>query len=116
MIEAHGHPIGARHFNALVQNLGDLVTVHDSKGRIRYATPSTAKLLGYPDEQLIGMNAFDLIHPEDLELARVAFASVLSSSNKGAPTEYRVRRADGVWLDIETIGTNFLGDLAIRGI
>lgn len=116
MIETKAHPIGARHFNALVQNLGDLVTVHDALGFIRYATPSTARLLGYSEQQLIGKDAFELIHPEDLGVVRAAFAAVLNSTNQGKPTEYRVRRADGVWLDVETIGTNFLSDPAIRGL
>ncbi len=108
--------MGARRFQALVQNLGDLVTVHDAQGRIQYATPSTARLLGYPEDQLIGKNAFELIHPDDMDIAHAAFARVLELRNHGMPTEYRVRQAGGAWIDVETVGTNFLEDPVVRGI
>src|SRR5512142_98275 len=102
MIDTERDAIESARFNALVQNLGDLVTLHDVTGVIVYATPSTARLLGYPEEQLIGMNAFSLIHPDDLTHAQLAFARVLDIANRGQPTEYRVRRADGQWVDVET--------------
>ncbi len=116
MIETERQGTEAVRFNALVQDLGDLVTLHDATGVILYATPSTARELGYPEEQLIGMNAFGLIHPEDLTHAQLAFARVLNIVNRGEPTEYRVHRANGEWVDVETIGTNLLSDPAIGGI
>jgi PAS domain S-box-containing protein len=116
MIESQRQEIDAARFNALVQNLGDLVTLHDAAGVILYATPSTARLLGYPEEQLVGMNAFSLIHPDDIPAVQRAFTLVVNTLNRGEPTEYRVRRSDGVWVDVETIGTNLLSDPAIGGI
>ncbi len=116
MINEKEMGMGTRRFHALVQNLGELVTVHDSEGCIQFATPSTARLLGYSEEELIGRNAFELIHPDDMNLARMAFARVMQSENHGVPTEYRVRRSDGAWLDVETVGSNFLKDPVVGGI
>jgi PAS domain S-box-containing protein len=116
MIDPNDFQMETRHFQVLIQNLADLVTVHDSSGVIRYATPSSAKLLGYPHEELIGKNAFELIHPDDMGMAQAAFEQVVGGSNAGSPTEYRVRRSDGSWLYIETVGTNFMEDTGIRGI
>lgn len=116
MIDTERQGADAARFNALVQNLGDLVTLHDAAGVILYATPSTARLLGYCEDELVGMNAFSLIHPDDLGVARLAFSRVLDVLNHGEPTEYRVHRCDGTWVDVETIGTNLLSDPAIGGI
>ncbi len=116
MIQEERQGTEAARFNALIQNLGDLVTLHDATGVILYATPSTARVLGYPEEQLIGMNGFSLIHPDDLTHSKLAFARVLNIVNRGEPTEYRVRCADGEWVDVETVGTNLLNDPAIGGI
>ncbi len=116
MIERDEILIGDSRIHALVQNLADLVTIHDTEGVIRYATPSTAKLLGFSREELIGKNGFELIHPDDLYMAHAALARVVNMRNQGSPTEYRVRTADGKWLHVETVGINFMQDPVIQGI
>jgi two-component system, cell cycle sensor histidine kinase and response regulator CckA len=104
------------HFHAILQNLSDMIFIFDKEGLITFATPSAAKGLGYAEQFLIGLNPFTLIHPDDLPLVKEAFKSVVFSTNTGIPTIFRLRKADGSWAYLETIGQNLLAHPTIHGI
>ena len=50
---------------------GMLLTKED--GTISFVSPSVERILGYRPESLNGMNAFEFMHPEDKQGARLAF-------------------------------------------
>lgn len=103
-------------FRSLVQHAYDIITIHDKEGTILYATPSLTRVLGYDVQDLIGRNAFELIHPDDLNLVVEGFREVVNALNPGIPTEYRVCRADGSIVHLESIGRNLLDQAGINGI
>lgn len=105
-------------FRALVDSSQDLITVHDANATILYESPSAGRILGYPPGGLVGKAAFDLVHDEDLYLAREAFAKVTQRSSDAAvaPSQLRVRHADGSWVSLECIASNQLGNPAVGGI
>ena len=96
---------------SLVEATSDIITVHDERGTIRYATPALYRTLGYPIGALLGRNVFELIHEEDVQELRRDFAAVVLGLNPGTPTEFRCRRADGSWVHLETVGNRLLGPL-----
>jgi PAS domain S-box-containing protein len=55
------------HFRSRIENASDLITVLEPDGTIRYESPSVERVLGYQPEEMVGKNAFDYIHPDDLE-------------------------------------------------
>jgi PAS domain S-box-containing protein len=75
-------------------------------------------VLGYAHDDLIGRSFSTFIHPQDLHKNEAAFAEASSLPIGGATSnvQFRVRHATGVWLWMETIGTNLLGDSAVKGI
>ncbi len=99
-----------RHFRALTQNSSDVVTLLGSNGTIRYQSPSIERILGYRQEETIGDNAFDYVHPDDRELVERAFAEGLADPGLRPSAEYRFRHKDGSWVWLESVGTNLLGD------
>ena len=101
---------------SLILNSTDVITIHDQNGVIKFATPSAQRILGYAPEDLIGLNAFELTHPEDRENLGKEFASVVERTNPGTWTEYRIRHAEGSWLYIETLGINLLMQPGVEGI
>lgn len=103
-------------FRSLVQNSHDILTVHEPDGTIVYETPSASRILGYGPGGLVGRNPFDLVHPDDLPILRDAFSRIITKTDLGIPREYRFRRADGGWVDLETLGVNLLENPSIRGI
>ena len=53
------------HYKLLADNILDLVALHNVNGIFEYVSPSAYTVLGYEPAELVGKNAFDLIHPED---------------------------------------------------
>lgn len=105
-----------RRFRSLTVNASDLVLVLDAQGVVRYASPSHERVLGRKPENLIGSDAFDLLHPEDCERARESFAATATTAGRSVTVEYRGRCADGSWRVLEGIGTNLLDDPSVCGI
>ena len=103
-------------FSALVQNSYDIITIHDAEGRVLYESPSFARILGHPPGSLNGVTPFHLIHPEDLEVVQNALGRVEAKTNTGIPTQYRLRRGDGSWAYLESVGSNLLDNPAVGGI
>jgi PAS domain S-box-containing protein len=48
----------------------DLILVTDSKGTLIRVSPSVFAILGYRPEEVVGRNAIEFIHPDDLEPTR----------------------------------------------
>ena len=105
-----------KRFRSLVQNASDIITVLDVDGTIRYESPSIERLLGYRPEDLVGQNAFDYVHPDDLERLRSIFGEITKRSGASRPVEIRFRHADGSWRYMEWIGNNRLEDPTVKGI
>ena len=104
-----------KRFHSLVQNTSDVITVIESDGTVNYMNPAT-KRLGYQPETQIGTNAFDWIHPDDMERALTLFAEILKTPGIHPPIEFPVPHADGSWRYFEHIVNNKLDDPNIRGI
>ena len=103
-------------FRSLVMNSSDMITVFAPDGTRLYASPSIERVLGYKPEEMIGGNAFDLVHPDDAQRVREEFADRARNPGTGQPFEFRLRHADGSWRVFESIGTNLLGDPSVGGI
>lgn len=103
-------------FQALTESAMDIVTVLDRDAVIRYQSPSVKHLLGYDTQDMIGKSQFDLIHTDDVERMRAAFAELMETGKMSRPIEFRVRARDGSWRILESIGKNCLDVPAVQGI
>ncbi|MEO6629657.1 MAG: GGDEF domain-containing protein [Aquihabitans sp.] len=83
----------------LVQGIEPFV-VFDDRLQIVYANRAVTDLLHYGSGALIGMNALDLVHPEDLTRADTNLDGMASGA-KPSPGLLRIRRGDGAWADCE---------------
>lgn len=102
--------------NTMVANIGDVIVIIDHDGNNRYKSPNVEKLFGWKPEELIGNNAFDNVHPDDIEQARIFINSLLSEPNKTGITEVRYRHKNGSYNWIEFTGSNLFHDPVINGI
>ncbi len=105
-----------KRFRALVENSSDAISLMDARGKILYASASSAKVLGYAPEELTGRRAFDLIHPDDLGQAVGGFQQALAAPCSPVQLEMRARRADGRWCWIETTTSNLLYEPDVRAV
>jgi PAS domain S-box-containing protein len=102
-------------FRAYVQHSSDMITVLDAKGRLKYASPAAKQVLGWEDDEYLGRSAYKLVHPDDHEQARQAFAEAIQKGSIRA-RHARVRHKDGQYRVLEAICTNRLDDPAVGGV
>jgi diguanylate cyclase (GGDEF)-like protein/PAS domain S-box-containing protein len=105
-----------RWFQAVVQRATDVATVLDEHGTIRFVSSAVTSMLGWRAEDLVGRDAFTLVHPDDVELARERLEDAIRHSGPQAPFELRLRRADGSWCWAEDRNTNLLDDPDVAGV
>ena len=100
-------------FRALTQRSSDLVTLLGANGVILYQSPAAERVLGYSPDELLGENAFDYVHPDELERVEMAFAEGLKDPRRRPSVEHRFRHKDGSWRWLESVGTNLIGDPSV---
>ncbi len=99
------------HFRSLIENAIDLIVVVDHLGKFEYISPSVTPVFGYAPEELTGVSALDIAHPDDLPEISGALARAVSGSGVTQTAEFRFRRKDGEYRMLEGIGTSFLDEL-----
>jgi diguanylate cyclase (GGDEF)-like protein/PAS domain S-box-containing protein len=104
-----------RKFRALIEQGTDLVSIIDSGGIYKYASPSHQWLMGYRPEDLVGKNILDFIHPQDKKQLLIAWQPALEGNGALARTQCRLLLADGSWITVEAAGRNCLDDPEIQG-
>lgn len=55
-----------RHYQWLAESTTDLISRHARDGSFLYASQAARALLGYEPEELLGVSAYQLFHPDDL--------------------------------------------------
>jgi PAS domain S-box-containing protein len=103
-------------FKSLVMNSSDTITVLAADGTTKYQSPALKRFFGYEPEDLVGKNVFPYVHPDDLASAQAAFSQLLEHPGKTVSLEYRFRHANGSWITVESVGSNFLDEPGIRGV
>ena len=101
---------------ALVEHASDLVCVVGSDGRIVYASPAVARVLGLEPLDLEGVPVADLVHPEDLDRLLDQVPDVVATPGMSPAFDARVAHTDGGWRHMEIVATNLLENPAVEGI
>jgi PAS domain S-box-containing protein len=92
------------HFRSLTENASDIVTILGDDGILRYVSPSVERLLGYSTSELLGRNAFEFMHPDDLSPVMEALADAIQRPGTPHTAAFRFKHADGTWRVLESIG------------
>jgi two-component system cell cycle sensor histidine kinase/response regulator CckA len=105
-----------RHYRALIDNSSDGISLVASDGTILYASPTVTRILGYSVEENVGSNAFDRIHPDDLNAARRQFQEVIRQPGGMVTAQFRTRHKNGNWLWVEGTGKNLLDNPSVGAV
>lgn len=100
----------------LSESGSEAISLVTAAGKVIYASASSVGLFGYLPEELQGMDSFDLIHPEDRDHSRRAFAAVLARPPGPRRVKVRVRRKDEEFCWVESTVSNFLDEPRIAAI
>ncbi|MBZ9728976.1 PAS domain-containing protein [Salegentibacter sp. JZCK2] len=107
--------LSEQRFKGLVQEGGDLIALLDEKGDYMYASPTSTSVLGYTPEDFENRNAFEFIHPEDVERVLNKFQKIFRQKRVQI-SMLRFKHKNGGWRWLETTVTNLLDDPAVKGI
>jgi cell cycle sensor histidine kinase DivJ len=96
---------GEERYRLLAENATDMITRHDEKGRVVFASLGAQQLFGEPAQKIIGDGLFERVHVAD----RPAYLTALSrchADSEPIAVEFRVRRAGAagparyVWVEM----------------
>jgi diguanylate cyclase (GGDEF)-like protein/PAS domain S-box-containing protein len=130
LLDEHGRVVGAvgmhtdvterrlaeARARALTEHVSDIVSIMGEDLRFVWASSATERVLGFPVDQIIGMFALDLVHPDDHPTAIDGIVELFASPGAQVRREVRVRRADGTYLHGEVLAVNQLDDPVLSGI
>ena len=105
-------------FASLVRHSSDVVIVVGADATVRYVSPSVTRILGHRGSDLQGKRFHDLIHPDDREIVEDFLSVDREEADATQPSraEFRIRHRDQEWLHVETVRTNLLEDVNVKGI
>ncbi|MDX6212098.1 MAG: hypothetical protein QOF82_1185 [Frankiales bacterium] len=105
-----------RRQHALLLHMSDILVVTRADGTLTDASPSAARILGYPEGMQVGGNVLDLIHPDDRVAATVGLRTIVARPGPSPPMRVRLLLAAGGFRRYETRANNLLADPEIAGV
>lgn len=90
-------------FRLMAENASDLVGLHDPDGNHIWLSPSVEKKLGYAPNEMVGRNAYDFFHPEDLRRIRETSHQPVVREGQQQIITYRCRHKQGHYIWMETV-------------
>ena len=98
-----------RRFRTLAEATSDIVWRTDPQGRARTDSPSWRAFTGQSVETWMESRSWEAIHPDDRGTATSAWETAIRTRRAYA-TEYRLRRADGVYVPMAVRGAPVLDE------
>lgn len=102
------------YYRILLEYSSDGVVVLSRDGVIRFATSSIENVAGYTPEEVQGVSALSLLHPEDVR--RVERLFLRGVEGMVERVEFRLRHRNGEWRTVEAIGRILLSHPLVQGI
>ncbi|MBE0604624.1 MAG: PAS domain S-box protein, partial [Deltaproteobacteria bacterium] len=103
-------------FKRMVRNSNDIIGLVDENGTQISLSGPLEKILGYEPEELTGKDVFALIHPDDAENVKKTFREIISQPGVSSTVEYRMQNKNGKWVAVESVGSNYLQDPAVKAV
>ncbi|KPC54741.1 sensor domain-containing diguanylate cyclase [Amantichitinum ursilacus] len=90
-------------FRMMTESSDDMTVLLDKQRTRVYVSPAARALYGCEPAQLLGLQAFSNVHPDDLPHIEAAFEA-LNSGDESASSTYRIKRLDsGEWQWIDAL-------------
>ncbi|GFO55722.1 hypothetical protein GMSM_27290 [Geomonas sp. Red276] len=103
-------------FRSIMALSPDIISTIDEHGVLTYNSPAARAIHGYGDEEMLGRNTFDLIHPEDQPKVAAAFEALIADPATPQSIRYRYRNKDGSYIWMEATAVNRLATPLVHGI
>ncbi|HEY9159770.1 MAG TPA: PAS domain S-box protein [Desulfomonilia bacterium] len=77
------------------------IYIHDLKGRFLEVNKAGLDLTGYTKEEISKMSLPDILKENQIQQALDLIDEVISDESPSYPVEFKIKRKDGSWLDVE---------------
>jgi PAS domain S-box-containing protein len=85
-------------YELLAQNVPDVIFRLDRAGVCRYASPACLTTLGYRPDELAGVAALAMLHPDDIPALTGVFSQLSGDVTRSGELTMRARHRDGRWI------------------
>jgi PAS domain S-box-containing protein len=103
-------------YRTLFQNASDIIRILDKNNIIVYDSPSSEKILGYPEMSLVGKNPLDYVYPDDHDRVMSCMSQIHEGEKTNVVTEFRIRKENGEYIWVESVIVNLFGVEGVDGI
>ncbi|QHT67973.1 PAS domain S-box protein [Rhodocytophaga rosea] len=100
----------------LLENASEVITIYEKDRKIRYVSPSVEKILGYRQEELMGINDIIYVHELGVDSVDNMFNELIENPQQKVTVQFSYTQKNGHQVWLEATGTNLLADPAISGI
>jgi PAS domain S-box-containing protein len=107
---------GELFFRTFVEHSTDAIMLFTPDGTIIYANASAAHITGYAASELVGMNCFALMHPDDQARVLSVLTDLIERDQQALSLEYRLCCQNRSWCLVEGSATNLLSVPTIEAI
>jgi len=105
-----------KRFRAMIEKSADMITLASTDEIILYVSPSVTKLLGYSQEEFLGLRISALCHPDDLARLMSSWAGLINKPFDSLFFEQRFLHKNGSYSWFEGSVTNLLHDPAVGAL
>jgi diguanylate cyclase (GGDEF)-like protein/PAS domain S-box-containing protein len=102
-------------FETMIEHSSDLFFLTSDDDRTQYCSPSAARFFGMSAAEVCAAPLERLVHPDDLERASDAMATVHVTGAVG-PLDLRVRHGDGGWRTLEVTANDLSSVSTVRAV
>lgn len=105
-----------RRFRSLIENSLDSISLLSADGVLMWENPAVERVLGYPPDEFLSRNIFELMHPDDLGWTSGLFSEVAREPGGQRRGIFRLKHRDETWRWIEATATNMLEEPSVQAI
>jgi PAS domain S-box-containing protein len=103
-------------FRSMVHNISDVITLLEPTGNILYQSGSILQVLGYQDDEILGRNIFEFLHPDDVTNIAQEIEIMLPIQGNSPLVEFRFLNKSGNYILMEAQANNQFLNPAINAI
>ncbi|MBP1468500.1 PAS domain S-box protein [Candidatus Chloroploca sp. M-50] len=108
--------LAEQRYRALIENAPDGIVLMNVDGSLKYASPSTEWIMGFGSDEVLGLNPFELTHPDDRDMVLEKLAELLRNPTYVPTIQYRFQKKNGEWRWIESTFSNLLAQPNVEAI
>jgi PAS domain S-box-containing protein len=104
------------YLRSLIENTLDIIAIIEPDGTLTYNSPSVKTVLGYEEDEKLGTDVLELVHPDDLGDAVGAIQEMVTDPKTVASLQWRFLDKQGSWRVLDGLGKVLPGPEGMRGI